>query len=90
MLEGLAYLLDNPRDIPIVSTSNKIVGKVFVNIVPCEEDGNEDLDEDSLPDDPKDLLNTEIFLKVKISHIENLPEDFCRNIFCEYKLYMDD
>jgi hypothetical protein len=57
MLEGLAYLLDNPRYIPIVSTSNKIVGNIFVNIVPCKEDGNEDLDEDNLPEDPKDLLN---------------------------------
>lgn len=26
MLEGLAYLMDNPRKIPIVATNNKIYG----------------------------------------------------------------
>ena len=28
--------------------------------------------------------------EIKIDKIENLPEDFCRNIFCEYKFYMDE
>jgi len=27
--------------------------------------------------------------KVEITHISNLPEDFCRNIYCEYEFYMD-
>jgi hypothetical protein len=57
MLEGLAYLIDNPRKLPIVSTNNTIVGEITINIVPCEEDGSEDINEDLVPDDPKDLLN---------------------------------
>ena len=57
MLEGLAYLIDNPRKLPIVATNSSIVGEIFINIVPCEEDGNEDMNEDLLPEDPKDLLN---------------------------------
>lgn len=57
MLEGLAYLIDNPRKLPIVATNSSIVGEIFINIVPCEEDGNEDMNEDLLPDEPKDLLN---------------------------------
>ena len=90
MLEGLAYLIDNPREIPIVAPNSSIVGKIFINLVPCDEDGNEDLDEDLLPENPKDLLNQSIHFKVKISRIESLPEDFCRSIFCEYKFYMDE
>ena len=90
MLEGLAYLIDNPRKLPIVATNSSIVGEIFINIVPCEEDGNEDMNEDLLPDEPTDLLNQSISFKVKIDTIENLPEDFCRNIFCEYKFYMDE
>ncbi len=57
MLEGLAYLMDNPREIPIVATNNQICGQIHLNVVPCEEDGNEDLNEDMLTDDPTDLLN---------------------------------
>ena len=35
MLEGLAYLIDNPREIPIVATNSSIVGKIFINVIPC-------------------------------------------------------
>lgn len=67
MLEGLAYLMDNPRKIPIVATNNKIYGQLEINVVPCTEDGNEELDEDMLTDDPMDLLNNTLDFKVKIS-----------------------
>lgn len=89
MLEGLAYLMDNPRKIPIIATNNKICGELSVNLVPCDEEGNEDLDEDLLSDEPMDLLNQSLDFKVKIAEITSLPEDFCRNIFCEYEFYMD-
>ena len=66
MLEGLAHLIDNPRKLPIVATNSSIVGEININIVPCEEDGNEDMNEDLLPDEPTDLLNQSISFKVKI------------------------
>jgi len=83
-------LLDDPRDVPIVSPSNEIVGKVHINIVPCTEDGSEDIPEEELPEDPSELCNRPIDFKVKITHLSNLPENFGRNIFCEYKFYLDD
>ena len=89
MLEGLAYLMDNPHKIPIVGTNSKIYGQIEVNTVPCDEDGNEELNEDLLTEDPQDLLNQTLDFKVQISEITNLPEDFCRNIYCEYEFYMD-
>jgi hypothetical protein len=89
MLEGLAYLMDNPRKIPIVATNNKIYGQLDINVVPCNENGDEELNEDLLTDDPMDLLNQALDFKVKISQISNLPEDFCREIYCEYEFYMD-
>ena len=57
MLEGLAYLMDNPRKVPIVATNNKIYGQVDINVVPCDENGDEELNEDLLTDDPMDLIN---------------------------------
>jgi len=64
MLEGLAYLMDNPRKIPIVATNNKIYGQLHINVTPCTEDGDEELDEDQLTDDPMDLLNQTLDFKV--------------------------
>lgn len=47
------------------------------------------MNEDLLSDDPQDLLNQPLDFKVKISSISNLPEDFCKNVYCEYEFYMD-
>lgn len=90
ILEGLGYMMDNPRVLPIMATNNEIYGEMHINVVPCDENGNEDLDEEALPEDPMDLLEQELHFKVKISHISKLPADFCNNIYCEYKFYMDD
>ena len=41
LLEGLQYLMDDARTIPIVSMTNEIFGAIDINVVPCDEDGNE-------------------------------------------------
>lgn len=46
MLGGLPYLLDNPRQVPIIAPNNDVHGQIHMNIVPCDETGNEDLDEE--------------------------------------------
>uniref|UniRef100_A0A7S3FVJ3 Kinesin-like KIF1-type domain-containing protein n=1 Tax=Strombidium rassoulzadegani TaxID=1082188 RepID=A0A7S3FVJ3_9SPIT len=88
LLEGLAYQVADDRQLPIVTTTNEINGQLHINVVPCEENGNEELDEDMLPEDPMEMLDRPLDFKVKISHISGLPEDFCTNIFCEYKFYI--
>ena len=88
-MEGLAYLMDNPKDMPIIGT-DKIVGRMHLNLVPCTQDGNEDLDEDQLPEEPYDLIGESLDFKVKISSIYDLPEDFYGDMYCEYKFYMDE
>lgn len=89
MLEGLAYQMDNPRTIPIAATNNDICGELVMNVVPCDENGGEDLDEDQLTDDPKDLLNQTLDFKVQIEKIMNLVQDYS-DVYCEYKFYMDE
>lgn len=84
MLGGLPYLLDNPRQVPIIAPNNDVHGQIHMNIVPCDDTGNEDLDEEQMPDEPEGLLNERLDFKVKIEKLTNLPEDFCRNIYCEY------
>lgn len=90
MLGGLPYLLDNPRRVPIIAPNNDVYGEIHMNVIPCDETGNEDLDEEQLPDEPEALLNERLDFKVKIEKLTNLPEDFCRNIYCEYQFFMDE
>ena len=46
ILEGLSYMMDNPREIPIIDHNNEKNGNLALNLVPCDEYGNEDLDEE--------------------------------------------
>ena len=46
IIGALAYFINNPRNIPILVLNSSIVGNLSIDIVPCEEDGNEDIDEE--------------------------------------------
>ena len=84
-------MMDNPRTLPIVSAgTSEICGKVYMNIVPCMEDGNEEIDDEGEDyDDPNNLVGNELNFKVKIDQITDLPENFCTNIHCEYEFHLD-
>ena len=90
LLQGLTYLLDNPRMVPIMAPNNEVCGKMHMNIVPCDETGNEDLNEEDLPDEPDAILKKRLDFKVKIDKLTDLPEDFCSDVYCEYTFFIDN
>jgi hypothetical protein len=55
-LEPLAYLIDNPATISIVGPTSTINGKLEVNIVPVDENGDTEISEELLPEHPMDLV----------------------------------
>ena len=57
------------------------MGQLHVSIVPCKENGDENIDS---IDDPKMLLGHSLDFKVKISHASGLPDDFCQDMRCYY------
>ena len=59
-LEGLAYLIDNPATISIVGTNSQIMGKLEINVVPVDMEGEADIPDDMIPDDPSDLIGHRI------------------------------
>lgn len=58
--------MDNPCKVPIIAPSNDVYGEIHMNVVPCDANGNEELDEDAMTDNPEDLLNEQLDFKVKI------------------------
>lgn len=58
--------------------------------MPTDEYGWNDPPEEILPDAPEDLIGQRIDFAVLIEKAVDLPEDFCKNVFCEYKFYLDD
>ena len=89
-LEGLAYMMDNPATVSIVAKDSKIVGKLEVNIVPCCEDGDIEIPEEMIPENPEDIIGSRIDFYVEIKRAFDLPDDFCKDIFCKYVLYIGE
>lgn len=89
-LEPLAYLMDNPTSVSIVSSTSQICGKLEINVSPVDTDGESEVPEDNFPDDPMDLLGQRIDFVVEIKKAIDLPADFCKDVYCEYQFYIDD
>ena len=59
-------------------------------MIPIDQDGNTDIDEEMLPDAPEDLLNRRIDFLISIVRAKNLPSNFNKDVFVEYQLYLDE
>ena len=90
-LEPLAYLIDNPHTVSLIGSDQKgLVGKLEVNILPTDETGWEEPPEDLIPNQPEDLIGKRIDFVVIIERALDLPENFWRDVYCEYSFFLDD
>jgi hypothetical protein len=48
--------MDNPASISIVGTNSKIMGKLELNVIPVDVDGESEVPDDMIPEDPTDLI----------------------------------
>ena len=89
-LEGLAYLMDNPTTVSIIGQNSCIMGKLEINVVPVDTDGESEVPDDMIPEDPMDLLNQRMDFRVEIVRAFDLKEDFCKDIHCEYTFFLEE
>lgn len=54
-MEGLANLIDNPATLSLIGTTFEVHGKLEMNIIPVNADGEEELE--FIPDQPSDLID---------------------------------
>ena len=89
-LLSLAYLIDNPTEIPLVGDNGQ-VGTLAVNVVPANERG-ESLEENSTEDDiedPRELIGRRLDFLIKIDFAV-LPEHLAKDTYVEYELMIDE
>lgn len=55
-----------------------------------DADGNEEIDEDLIPEKPEDLLEKRIDFVVEIMGAQDLPENFCKDVYVEYQIYLEE
>ena len=85
-LEPVAYLMDNQSIISIVSPNGNVVGKIEVDIIPHDENGNE---YDEVPEVPSELIGQSLLYKVVIMNIKNLPKNLSNNVTVQYQCFCD-
>lgn len=89
-LEPLSFLIDNPVQIELIGTNYENHGKLEVNVVPVDTDGNDEIPDEQLPDAPEDLLDRRIDYQVQIIRATDLPSNFCKDVFVEYQIYLNE
>ena len=85
-LEPVTYLLSNRSEISIVSPDGVIIGKLEVDVVPHDEEGNE---YEEVPENPSELIGQCLMYKVCIFNLKSLPNNFCSNLRVEYDCFHD-
>ncbi len=72
-LEPVAYLMNNPVKISIISPNGSTVGNLFCDVIAHDEHNNE---YEEVPDNPIDLLGKSLYFRVNIGQAFDLPEFF--------------
>jgi len=87
-LEPLGYLINNPLpNAAIINTNHQNypkVGTLNIDVEPHDENGNE---YEEVPEDPNELIGQSIQYRVIINEINDLPENFCKNVYIEYESF---
>ena len=66
------------------------MGKLEINVIPVDVDGESEVPDDMIPDDPTDLIGQRMDFIVQISKAIELPPDFCQDVYCEYTFFLGE
>lgn len=91
-LQPLAYVIDNPHTVQLISSGEKAAknGKLEMNIMPTDESGWGEFPDERIPLEPEDMVGERLDFAVVISKAIDLPENFCKDVYCEYSFFLDD
>ena len=91
-LKCLAYQIGFEESVIITDYEARERGFLQVKIVPLKEDGNpiEDDEEEYFIDEPSELIGKSLTYKLKIIGAKGIPSKLSNDVYCEFKLYLDD
>lgn len=78
--------------INLIGTTFKVHGQLDVNIVPVGPEGEaiEDMADELIPEEPEELLDQSLNYVVQINKALSLPDNFCRDPYVEYSLFLSE
>ena len=85
-LEPVSYLMSNQSLISVVSPNGEVVGKIEVDVIPHDENGNE---YDEVPETPTELIGQTLLYKVAIMNLQGISKNFSYDLHVEYQCFYD-
>jgi hypothetical protein len=87
-ISGLAKKPENPNKTEVFPVVAEFEGNLDVSVNLCDQNGIAK----EPGENPNDILDGALDFKVKITQVSNLPDDFCRGVYCSYRLtgFKDD
>ena len=86
-LEPLSYLISNKSELAIISPNGNMIGKLEVDVVPHDEDGDEF---EEVPENPIEIIGQCLQYKVCIYAVKNIPKNFSNELKVEYQCFNDN
>ncbi|XP_063685490.1 kinesin-like protein KIF28P [Bolinopsis microptera] len=91
-LKCLTYLIGFEESVIITDYQAQERGYLQVNIVPLKQDETpiEDDDDDYFVEEPNELIGKNMKYKFIIVGAKGLPQKISNDVYCEFKLYLED
>lgn len=87
--QSLAYMVETKNQLEVIDYKGVEVGRVNIEIVPCDPKGKEYTENDDIfVESPSELLNKELHFVAKILNGRGLPKRFT-DIYAKFVFYMD-
>ena len=86
-LEPLAHLTNNFSGLSVISLKGTVVGTLYMDIIPTDENGN---DSPHFKEDPQELLAKNLHFKVYFKECIGLPDNFNKGLRIEYTSFHDN
>ncbi|KAL3836511.1 hypothetical protein ACJMK2_021937 [Sinanodonta woodiana] len=88
-LKSLAFLIDANEQLDITDYRGQEIGKLNIELLPCDAKGKVMGDQDVFVENPNDLVGKDINFKLKITSARGLPAKFT-DIYVKYKFYLEE
>lgn len=87
-LQSLAYMIEVEESLAVNDHKGNEHGLLQVEAFPCDERGNEDIED--FVETPEELIGQSLYFKLKIPYARGLPDRFGKGeTFCKFKFYLD-
>ncbi|XP_062578631.1 kinesin-like protein KIF28P isoform X1 [Saccostrea cucullata] len=82
-LQSTSYMISMKEQLDVIDYRGYEVGKVNIELVPCDKSGKEISEDEVFVEDPSELIGKDVFFKLKLENAMGLPSKFT-DLYAKY------